>query len=41
MRVLYVAKNNETEVKGDVESNEYAILIAPFRFHEQQLQASG
>jgi hypothetical protein len=23
MRVLYVAKNNETEVKGDVESNEF------------------
>lgn len=23
MRVLYVAKNNETEVKGDVESNIY------------------
>jgi hypothetical protein len=23
MRVLYVAKNNETEVKGDVESNKF------------------
>jgi hypothetical protein len=23
MRVLYVAKNNDTEVKGDVESNEF------------------
>jgi hypothetical protein len=25
MRVLYVAKNNETEVKGDVESNEFEL----------------
>ena len=35
MRILYVAKNNETEVKGDVESI-YISLKQFYRLHEQQ-----